>query len=259
MTSARTMSDVAQHNREIHENLDHWQRKPQLREAYAEFYRMIADRIADRPAGPVVECGSGIGNLKSVIPDAVTTDLFPNPWIDRVENVFALSMADNSVAALILFDVFHHLEYPGTALAEMRRVLAPGGKVVLLEPAAGLLGRIALGLFHHEPLGLGETIVWSAPAGWDPHAVRYYAAQGNAWRLFRRGERRENLVGWQVREVVCFPALRWLLCGGFRGPQLCPRFALPLVRLVERGLAAVPSLGASRMLVVLEKPADGAA
>ena len=119
------MSDVAQHNREIHENLDHWQRKPQLREAYAEFYRMIADRIADRLAGPVVECGSGIGNLKSVIPDAVTTDLFPNPWIDRVENVFALSMADNSVAALILFDVFHHLEYPGTALAEMRRVLAP--------------------------------------------------------------------------------------------------------------------------------------
>ena len=259
MTSARTMSDVAQHNREIHENLDHWQRKPQLREAYAEFYRMIADRIADRPAGPVVECGSGIGNLKSVIPDAVATDLFPNPWIDRVENVFALSMADNSVAALILFDVFHHLEYPGTALAEMRRVLAPGGKVVLLEPAAGLLGRIALGLFHHEPLGLGKTITWSAPVSWDPHAVRYYAAQGNAWRLFRRGERRENLVGWRVRDVVCFPALRWLLCGGFRGPQLCPRFALPLVRLAERGLAAAPSLGASRMLVVLEKTADGAA
>lgn len=252
------MADVTQHDREIHENLAHWQRKPLLREVYAEFYRIIADRIAERPSGPVVECGSGIGNLKSVIPEAVTTDLFPNPWIDRVENVFALSMTDDSVAALILFDVFHHLEYPGTALAEMHRVLAPGGKVVLFEPAAGLLGRIALGLFHHEPLALREKIAWTAPVDWNPHSVRYYAAQGNAWRLFFRTERRESPAGWRVREVTCFPALRWLLCGGFRGPQLCPRFALPAVRLAERVLAAVPRIGASRMLVVLEKTADAA-
>jgi len=253
------MNEVAQHNTEIHENLEHWRRKPLLREVYAEFYRMIADRLADRPAGPVVECGSGIGNLKSVIPEAVTTDLFPNPWIDRVENVFALSMADNSVAALILFDVFHHLEYPGTALAEMRRVLAPGGIVVLFEPAAGILGRTALGTFHHEPLGLSRPIAWTAPAGWDPHAVRYYAAQGNAWRIFRRREWAKRLVGWRIREVSCLPALRWLLCGGFRRPQLCPRFALPMVRLVDRWLEIAPSITASRMLIVLEKTVGGVA
>ncbi len=246
-------ADISQHNSEIHENLAHWQRKPLLREVYAGFYREIAARLEGRPDGPVVECGSGIGNLKSVIPDCVTTDLFPNPWIDRTENVFALSCTDRSVAALILFDVFHHLEYPGTALAEMHRVLKPGGRVVLFEPAAGLLGRFVLGLFHHEPLALGRPITWTAPAGWDPRSVRYYAAQGNAWRLFRRGEHAGRLAGWTIREVTCHPALTWLLCGGFRGPQLCPRFALPLVRLAERALALCPALSASRMLVVLEK------
>ena len=247
------MVDISQHNVEIHENQRHWERKPLLREVYAGFYRKIARRLEGRPAGPVVECGSGIGNLKSVIPEALATDLFPNPWIDRTENVFALSFADNSVAALILFDVFHHLEYPGTALAEMHRVLKPGGRLVLFEPAAGLLGRIILGLFHHEPLALSAAIEWTAPPGWVPHAVPYYAAQGNAWRLFRRGECAGRLSGWQLRETKCYPALTWLLCGGFRGPQLCPRFALPLVRLIERVLALVPGLTASRMLVILEK------
>ncbi len=250
------MTDIDQHNVEIHENLAHWRRKPLLREVYAGFYREIAARLDGRPEGPVVECGSGIGNLKSVIPEAVATDLFPNPWIDRTENVFALSFADNSVAALILFDVFHHLEYPGTALAEMHRVLKPGGRLVLFEPAAGLLGRLALGLFHHEPLALAQPITWSAPANWDPRSTRYYAAQGNAWRIFRRGEFADRLAGWTVREVGYRPALTWLLCGGFRGPQLCPRFALPLVRALECGLAIVPSLSATRMLVAMEKGAE---
>lgn len=245
---------ILQHNTEIHENLTHWQRKPLLRDVYAGFYREIAARIANRPEGPVLECGSGIGNLKSVLPDCIATDLFPNPWIDRTENVFALSFADREVAALILFDVFHHLEYPGTALAELHRVLKPGGRLIIFEPAAGLLGRIILGLFHHEPLALHKPITWDAPAGWYPHSVRYHAAQGNAWRLFRLGEHANRLGCWHMHEVICYPALTWLLCGGFRGPQLCPRFAVPMIRALERGLAIAPGLFSSRMLIVLEKP-----
>lgn len=246
-------ASIFQHNTEIHENLMHWQRKPLLREVYAGFYREIAARLVGRPEGPVLECGSGIGNLKSVLPDCIATDLFPNPWIDRTENVFALSCADRSIAALILFDVLHHLEYPGTALVEMHRVLKPGGRLVLFEPAVGLLGRIILGMFHHEPLALRAPIIWDAPTDWDPHAVRYYAAQGNAWRIFRLGEHAGHLDGWAMREVTCYTALTWLLSGGFRSPQLCPRFAVPLVRLLEQALDLVPSLSASRMLVVLEK------
>ena len=108
---------IEQHNSEIHENLVLWRRKPMLREAYAAFYQEILRRLPASPKGPVIECGSGIGNLKSVLPGCITSDLFPNPWIDRIENVYALSFADATVSALILFDVFHHLEYPGTALA----------------------------------------------------------------------------------------------------------------------------------------------
>lgn len=255
MEPAATPTDIQQHNTEIHENLRHWERKPLLRETYGHFYRRIARSLEGRPPGLVIECGSGIGNLKSVLPECLATDLFPNPWLDRTENIYALSLPDSSAAAVILFDVFHHLEHPGAALAEIRRVLVPGGRLVLFDPGAGLLGRVVLGLFHHEPLALRDTIAWDAPAGWDPHAAKYYAAQGNAWRIFVRGEFADRLTGWKRRELEAFPALPWLLTGGFRGPQLCPNFARPLVRGLDWLLGRAPRWFASRLLVVLEKPA----
>ena len=246
-------SSIEQHNAEIHENLRHWDRKPLLRAQYARFYQEIARRLETIPPAPVLECGSGIGNLKTALPGAITSDLFPNPWLDRQENIFALNFPDDSLGAVVLFDVFHHLRHPGAAFAELRRVLVPGGRVVLFEPAAGLLGRIVLGLFHHEPLALGAPIAWDAPPDFDPRAVDYYAAQGNAWRVFVRGEHQDRLAGWRVLEARCYPALPWLLTGGFRGPSLCPRPLAPLAELGERLLALAPRLFASRLLVVLEK------
>jgi len=57
-----------------------------------------------------------MGSIKEVIPDCVTTDLFPNPWLDRQENAYHLGFADGSVSNLILFDVWHHLRYPDQPL-----------------------------------------------------------------------------------------------------------------------------------------------
>lgn len=247
------------HNTEIHENLLHWRRKPLLQREYQRFYRQIAAALEGIPNAPVLECGSGIGNLKSVLPDAITSDLFENPWLDRQEDVYALRFADASLGAVVLFDVFHHLEHPGDALAEVRRVLQPGGRLVLFEPAAGLLGRVILGLFHHEPLALRQPIVWRSPEPANPRRARYYAAQGNAWRVFARHAPPDRLQGWRVHPPRFYPALPWLLTGGFRGPCLCPRALVPLAEAAERILALAPRLFASRMLVVLEKTGSPAA
>jgi SAM-dependent methyltransferase len=246
--------DADQHNREIHENLRHWERKPELQAEYARFYRLIAQRLEGIPAGPVLECGSGIGNLKSVLPDAITSDLFPNPWLDRQENIYALTCADASLGGVVLFDVFHHLQYPGAALRELQRVLSPGGRVVTFDPAAGVLGRLVIGLFHHEPLALSEQITWDPPADFDPAYSTYYAAQGNAWRIFGGDAYRSKLSAWTCRAPTYCPALPWLLTGGFRGPSLAPAAVRPVAEGVEYLLGLAPRLFASRMLVVLEKP-----
>ena len=245
--------EVGQHNLEIHANAERWRRKPLLQEIYRGFYLEIARELRRDLAGKTVEIGSGIGNLKNVVPDALSTDLFPNPWLDRVENAYALSFADGSVANLILFDVWHHLQYPGTALAEFHRVLTPGGRLIIFDPAMGVLGRIVYGLFHHEPLGLRDEIRWWAPADFSPAKMTYYAAQGNAQRVFFSDEWRTQLGSWRTVRRTLWAAIPYVASGGFRGPQLYPRSLLPVVRVLDRAANCFPALFATRLLLALEK------
>ena len=178
------VKNIVQHNEEIQHNLQHWKQKPILREIYKGFHKLIAENITTHSKGLIIEVGSGIGNIKSVIPSCILTDLFLNPWIDRIENAYSLSFANSSISDLILFDVFHHLRFPGTALREFQRVLLPGGRVIIFEPCLSIFGLFVYGPFHHEPLGIKEPIQWFAPPHWSPSNVDYYAAQANAHRIF---------------------------------------------------------------------------
>src|SRR5689334_13874715 len=125
---------IERHQKEILLNRSYWEKKPILRTIYSQFHRLIAAQLSGLSQPLVVELGSGIGNIRDVIPDCLRTDLFPNPWIDQTENAYQLSFKDSSVSDLILFDVFHHLRYPGTAMVEFERVLRPGGRVLIFDP-----------------------------------------------------------------------------------------------------------------------------
>lgn len=244
---------IEQHDLEIHENAAAWQRKKLLRDVYHGFYERIAQAVLPPETGLTVELGSGMGNIKTVLPQCITTDIFPNPWLDRVENAYALSFAADEVGSLILFDVWHHLKHPGTALTEFARVLRPGGRLILFEPAMSWLGRLVYGLCHHEPLGIRQPVTWHAPAAFDSAAQEYYAAQGNCWRTFVDEEFNQELNAWKQVQLSRFSALSYIGSGGFRGPQLYPDSLGSFVRFAEKMLDRAPGLFATRMLVVLEK------
>lgn len=244
---------LEQHNIEIQRNIRAWQGKPMLREVYHEFYQLIAARLDPQIAGKVVELGSGMGRIKEIIPHCITTDLFPNPWLDHRENCYALSFGDGAVSHLILFDVWHHLRYPGTALREFHRVLAPGGRLILFEPATSWIGRLVYHFFHHEPVAVRDPITWDAPPGFSAADADYYAAQGSASRLFWWGEGRDRLAGWRIRELRPITSFHYFASGGFSGPQLGGRFLHRLVRSLDFLCAPLPRVFAARLLVVLEK------
>jgi SAM-dependent methyltransferase len=245
-------TSIEQHLIEMRSNQAAWRQRPVLREVYGHFYQLVRQALAPLP-GPIVELGSGIGAAKEFIPTCITTDIFSNPWLDQQENAYALSFADTSVSNLILLDVFHHLICPGTALNEFHRVLRVDGRVIILEPAMSLLGKVIYGLFHHEPLGLRNPISWFAPDGVDPKETGYYAAQANASKVFLGNQFKGALSSWDIPILVSLPDIAYAASGGFSKPQLYPLSLLPVIRAFEKILTPWPNIFATRLLVALEK------
>jgi len=247
------MTDIDQHSPEMERNRHSWQQKPVLRQVYKQHHETIAAHLADHTQKPVVELGSGVADIRETIPGCIRTDLSDRPGIDRVESAYDLSFEASSLSNLILVDVFHHLRYPGTALNEFFRVLTVGGRVIIFEPGMGLLGRIVFGLLHHEPLALRSEIQWEAPPDWNPADIDYYAAQGNATRIFVRREVDVRDMGWVPIAIERFASISHVASGGYSKPQLYPDRALPAMRALDRVLSRFPGLFATRLLVVLEK------
>jgi SAM-dependent methyltransferase len=248
-------SSVELHNEKIQSSRQAWDRKPALREVYRCFYREIETRLRGPRLLPVVELGSGIGTIKEIIPDCITTDIFNNPWLDRSENAYSLSFADRSVGALVLFDVWHHLRYPSVALREFHRVLVPGGRVVLFEPAASILGRIVYGFFHHEGMDPRERTTWEAPEDFKPHKLDYYTDQFCATRVFWQHKHFDpaRFAGWHVREVTPITSFAYWLQGGLGRFKFLPGFFHQAVVQFDRCARHFPRFCAARLLIVLEK------
>ncbi len=247
------MTPLEQHQKEIQKNLAVWQRKPLLQKIYADFYERILCLIDQEQPEPIVEIGSGIGNLRSHLSRAVCTDLFPNPWLDLVCDGYRLPFADHSVSHLILSDVFHHLEMPKAFLQEARRVLTKPGRLILSEPFVSVSSYPVYGLFHHEPMGMGQPIDLSQELN-GVHS--YYAAQGNATRLFFGDEGSRWIENWKIFHCESYACFSYFLSGGYSKPQLYPPFLYPALRRIDSKLSRWPKLFGGRCLIGLSPDSE---
>jgi len=238
---------IGQHQEEIQRNLAFWNSKPLLRNIYQEFFQRIIRLIDPQVPGQIVEIGSGIGNIKTHLPAALCTDLFPNPWIDVVCDAYELPFAEGSVSHLVLVDVFHHLRAPGAFLKEARRVLVPNGRVILFEPFMSWLSFPVYEWLHHEP------VAWRQPIelGDSLPPRDYYAAQGNATRLFFLRQAGNWPVGWEVFRAEAFSSFSYLLSGGYSKPGFYPPGWLPFLRWCDQLLSRWPRCFGARALVGL--------
>ena len=136
----------------------------------AERYnRWMFDRLHRWVGRRVLEIGSGIGNLSTFLLNSerlVLTDT-REEYLDRLRTRFAkhpnVAVArlylPTEVAALggqhfdtiICLNVLEHVDDDATSLRAMRRMLAPGGRLILLVPALpALYGTIDRALGHHR-------------------------------------------------------------------------------------------------------------
>jgi len=230
-----------------------WRERPLLRRLYGDWYRMLAERLAS-VRGPTVELGSGIGAFKDVVPSAVTTDVEPTPWADAVVDAEDLPYADGAVANLVLVDVFHHLGRPARFLDEAQRVLAAGGRLLVLDPYCSPVSTPLYRLFHHERTDLG------APAFADDPRAAAAPLDSNQARstlvFFREAD--ELARRWPELRVVERRRLAFLvypLSGGYSKRPLVPAALYRPLRAFETALRPLAPLAAFRCLVVLERTA----
>jgi ubiquinone/menaquinone biosynthesis C-methylase UbiE/DNA-binding transcriptional ArsR family regulator len=95
----------------------------------------------------------------------------------RHGNIYALSLADGQADAIVMHQVLHFLSDPALAIREAARVLAPGGKLLIVDFAPHDL-EFLRETEAHERLGFPHALVdqWLSDAGLTPKVARDLAA-----------------------------------------------------------------------------------
>ena len=241
-----------------HKNLDEknraaYKEKSLLRLIYKDYYKKIHKQIIINKKYPIIEIGSGGGNIKEVMPDCITTDQFIDDKIDRIENVYNLNFENNSISNIVLLDVFHHLEFPRLAINEMKRVLCKSGRIIMIEPAMGIIPKMIFKIFHEEPLGLNMKIEWDKIPETIPDSNTYFAAQSIPWRAFV--EKELDIKNYfNAKLIKPFSDFSYLASGGYSYPSFYPKILYPLMKGIDKFLSVISKkIFSARMLVVLEK------
>jgi SAM-dependent methyltransferase len=201
-----------------------------LRKIYLENYQYFKSCIEETPAGTVLEVGSGGGFLKDVIPAVITSDVMKVSNVELYLSAMQLPFADESLRAILMMDVFHHMQDVSKFLNEAQRCLKAGGKVVLIEPANTLWGRTIYKNFHHEPF-IPDQQEWQLPVGGP-------MSQANGalpWIVFMRDIHRfeRDYPQLRVEQIEFTCPIRYLASGGVSLPQLVPSFSYPAFKTLE--------------------------
>lgn len=217
-------------------------RKAALRKIYRDTYSRYLQCVkncADIP-GSILELGSGGGFAKEIIPELITSDIIPYSGVDRVVDATSMPFADQSLRAILMFNVFHHIPNVEAFLREANRCLVPGGRLLIVDQYSGWISHWILKYFHHE--------------GYDRHALSWsFTSEGPlssangalAWIVFFRDRKKFEALFPQleIKELYPHSPLRYWLSGGLKDWSLLPMLIFPFLAALERILVRyAPSL-----------------
>lgn len=232
------------------------QRKTLIRGVFDEFHQTFArlDHRLFTGNGLVIELGAGVYPVQETVPGVLATDVVPAPHLDRVLDAGAMDLADASVRAFYLQNVFHHFPEPSRFFAEMERTLVPGGGAIMIEPASGPFATwLYPRLFATEGYDK-HAVGWETPVGGPMSG----ANQALSHLVFDRDLARFQ-VDHPALEVIHRDVLgnwpRYLLSGGLNFRPIFPASGAALLKILERGLAPFRGTFGLHRVIALRKHA----
>ena len=180
------------------EHAGEWDVIRSLHVAEDEVEQAMLDSIGEGPFDYLVDLGTGTGRILELFAQrtkrAVGVDInrdmlaYARAKLEaahlshcqvRHGDLFSLSFADGEVDVVVLHQVLHFLDDPGSALNEAARILAPGGRLLVVDFAPHQLEFLRESHAHRR-LGLepGQVADWITASGlklaarrdMDPHA-----------------------------------------------------------------------------------------
>jgi SAM-dependent methyltransferase len=232
---------------------DVWERKPALRLLYGNFHQQL---LGNCPEGRVLDIGSGTAHIKEFRSDIVSTDIQWFPGIDLVADAHQLPFRDGSFSGIVMLDVLHHLERPIDFLKEASRVLRPGGRIAMIEPAMTTIAHWFYDRYHEEPVDMKADAF--VPGAINPDRDPFDANQAIPTLLFAYDDSRrrveQEIASLQVRSVEWHSVLAYPLSGGFQTWSLLPaRLVAPLLAFERCLPPSVKKHLSFRMTVVMER------
>jgi SAM-dependent methyltransferase len=203
--------------------------KPFLKKIYSEWYQAIQAALGDDPK-KILELGSGAGFFKSYCPQVISSEVFHTPGVDLIADATRLPLPENSLDAIVMTDVFHHIPNVSRFLGESCRCIKPGGKMVMLEPWPTAWSKWVYTNLHHEPF---------IPDGsWEiPNSGPLSGANGALpWIVFERDREifSERFPHLKITSIKPLMPIAYLLSGGVSMRTLMPGWMYKPVRAFEK-------------------------
>jgi SAM-dependent methyltransferase len=230
-----------------------WEAKETLRLLYRDYHRRL---IESCPDGRILDIGGGTAHIKDFSSEIISTDILWFPGIDVVADAHRLPFPDGFFSGVVMLDVLHHLERPIDFLREASRVLKPGGRLAMIEPAMTTVARQFYHRFHEEPVDMDADPFAAVTV--NPDRDPFDANQAIPTLLFAtpaaRGRVEQVIPSLRVRSVTWLGLFAYPLSGGFQAWSLMPS---ALVRaslaLEDRMPEMIRRQIAFRMMIVVER------
>jgi SAM-dependent methyltransferase len=217
---------------------------------YAQLYREQFADFANPTHLQILEIGSGVSPLKRFYPNVLTSDVLDLDYLDYVFDCHDIDhfqpIADNSLDAIALTNVLHHLKDPIQFLNKAANKLKPGGAIIATEPYFSTLSTLIFKYLHHEPVDLNVD----KPVLSDVRGPLASANIALPWLIFVRNTRWRDSVqdnfDLQPGGFQPFTAISYMVTGGISHRIPIPLFLYRILFHIDFAISrAFPRLFAS--------------
>lgn len=225
--------------------------KPFLKRIYVDWYTDFKNYSEQQSVkGKIVEIGSGGGFLKDIYPDVITSDIMPLSVCDMQFSAEKMPFENNSLKAIFMLNVLHHIPNSEQFLSEAQRTLKKDGFIYMIEPATTLFSKFIYKNFHHEPFD-EKTKEWK----FESKGPLSDANGAIPWIIFKRDYKKFQEL-FPDLELVTFQyhtPFKYLLSGGLSKPNLIPYFLFGFISFVEKIISPLNSKIALFQTIIVRK------